>query len=166
MSGAQAKAIEIAGGIGVIAEVDESRIKTRFDQGWVSRISDDLEEIFEWVDEAKKSERVLSIAYHGNVVNLWKYVVDNDIKVELSSDQTSCHAVYEGGYTPFQISFKEGRTLIKNNISKFKQLVDMRIQKKTHNIMLLEYVLVLRPCFLIKDLLQCILKIHILCKSS
>lgn len=124
MSGAQAKAIEIAGGIGVIAEVDESRIKTRYDQGWVSRISEDLGEIFEWVDDARKSERTLSIAYHGNVVNLWKYVVDNKIKVELASDQTSCHAVYEGGYTPFQISFKEGRDLIKNNINRFKQLVD------------------------------------------
>lgn len=130
MSGAQAKAIEIAGGIGVIAEVDESRIKTRYDQGWVSRISEDLGEIFEWVDDARKSERVLSIAYHGNVVNLWKYVVDNNIKVELASDQTSCHAVYEGGYTPFQISFKEGRDLIKNNINRFKQLVDESLKEQ------------------------------------
>ncbi|MCK4369848.1 MAG: urocanate hydratase [Promethearchaeota archaeon] len=130
MSGAQAKAIEIAGGIGVIAEVDESRIKTRYDQGWISRISEDLGEIFEWVDDARKSERVLSIAYHGNVVNLWKYVVDNNIKVELASDQTSCHAVYEGGYTPFQISFKEGRDLIKNNINRFKQLVDESLKEQ------------------------------------
>ncbi len=130
MSGAQAKAIEIAGGIGVIAEVDESRIKTRFDQGWISRISDDLEEIFDWVNDARKLERPLSIAYHGNVVNLWKYVVDNNIKVELSSDQTSCHAVYEGGYTPFQISYKEGRTLIKNNLSQFKELVDISLQEQ------------------------------------
>ncbi len=130
MSGAQAKAIEIAGGIGVIAEVDESRIKTRYDQGWISRISEDLGEIFEWVDDARKSERTLSIAYHGNVVNLWKYVVDNNIKVELASDQTSCHAVYEGGYTPFQISFKEGRDLIKNNINRFKQLVDESLKEQ------------------------------------
>ena len=130
MNGAQAKAIEIAGGIGVIAEVDESRIKTRYDQGWISRISEDLGEIFEWVDDARKSERVLSIAYHGNVVNLWKYVVDNNIKVELASDQTSCHAVYEGGYTPFQISFKEGRDLIKNNINRFKQLVDESLKEQ------------------------------------
>ncbi len=130
MSGAQAKAIEIAGGIGVIAEVDESRIKTRYDQGWVSRISDDLDEIFRWVDDARKSERPLSIAYHGNVVNLWKYVVDNNIKVELSSDQTSCHAVYEGGYTPFQISFKEGRMLLKNNLNRFKQLVDTSLKEQ------------------------------------
>ena len=130
MSGAQAKAIEIAGGIGVIAEVDESRIKTRYDQGWISRISEDLGEIFEWVDDARKSERALSIAYNGNVVNLWKYVVDNNIKVELASDQTSCHAVYEGGYTPFQISFKEGRDLIRNNINRFKQLVNESLKEQ------------------------------------
>ncbi|MFX0005225.1 MAG: urocanate hydratase [Candidatus Hermodarchaeota archaeon] len=124
MSGAQAKAIEIAGGIGVIAEVDESRIKTRHEQGWVSRISEDLDEIFKWVDDARKSKQPLSIAYSGNVVDLWKYVVDKNIKVELASDQTSCHAVYEGGYTPYQINFKEGRELIKSNIERFKQLVD------------------------------------------
>jgi urocanate hydratase len=124
MSGAQAKAVEIAGGIGVIAEVDESRIKTRHEQGWVSRISEDLDEIFKWVDDARKSKQPLSIAYIGNVVDLWKYVVDKNIKVELASDQTSCHAVYEGGYTPYHISFKEGRELIKSNIERFKQLVD------------------------------------------
>lgn len=137
MSGAQAKAVEIAGGIGVIAEVDKSRIKTRYDQGWISKISDDLDEIFQWVEDARKSGEPLSIAYHGNVVNLWKYIVENNIMVELASDQTSCHAVYEGGYTPFQISFKEGRDLIKNDIDRFKQLVDesLKEQFKLINIM-------------------------------
>ncbi len=130
MSGAQAKAVEITGGIGVIAEVDESRIKTRYEQGWVSQISDDLKEIFEWVKNARKTKRPLSIAYHGNIVDLWKYVVENDIKVELASDQTSCHAVYDGGYTPFQISFKEGRELIKTNIQGFKQLVDESLKEQ------------------------------------
>jgi len=130
MSGAQAKAIEIAGGIGVIAEVDESRIKTRYEQGWVSRISDNLDEIFKWVDDAKKLKRPLSIAFNGNVVDLWKYVVENNIKVELASDQTSCHAVYEGGYTPYKISFKEGRELIKTNIERFKKLVDESLKEQ------------------------------------
>ncbi len=130
MSGAQAKAVEIAGGIGVIAEVDESRIKTRYDQGWISMISDDLEEIFEWVKEAREIGRSLSIAYNGNVVKLWKYVVENHIKVELASDQTSCHAVYEGGYTPYQISFKEGRELIKSDIDRFKNLVDESLREQ------------------------------------
>ena len=130
MSGAQAKAVEIAGGIGVIAEVDESRIKSRHEQGWVSKVSDDFDEIFEWVDDARTSGRPLSIAYHGNVVNLWKYVVENNIQVDIASDQTSCHAVYEGGYTPYQISFKEGRELIKTNIERFKQLVDDSLKEQ------------------------------------
>ena len=130
MSGAQAKAVEIAGGIGVIAEVDESRIKTRYDQGWVSRISNDLDEIFRWVDDARKIGRPLSMAYNGNIVNLWRYVVEKDIKVDLASDQTSCHAVYEGGYTPYQISFKEGRDLISTNIDRFKQLVDESLKEQ------------------------------------
>ena len=130
MSGAQAKAVEIAGGIGVIAEVDESRIKSRYEQGWISKVSDDFDEIFEWVDDARTSGRPLSIAYHGNVVNLWKYVVENNIQVDIASDQTSCHAVYEGGYTPYQISFKEGRELIKTNIERFKQLVDDSLKEQ------------------------------------
>jgi urocanate hydratase len=130
MSGAQAKAIEIAGGIGVIAEVDESRIKTRYEQGWISKISDNLDEIFAWVEDTRKSGRKLSIAYNGNIVNLWKYIVDNNIKVELASDQTSCHAVYEGGYTPYQINFKEGRELITTNIKRFKQLVNDSLREQ------------------------------------
>ncbi|MHA2393035.1 MAG: urocanate hydratase [Promethearchaeota archaeon] len=124
MSGAQAKAVEIAGGIGIIAEVDKTRIKTRHDQGWVSKISDNLDEIFDWVEDARVTRRPISIAYHGNVVNLWDYVVKHKIKLELASDQTSCHAVYDGGYTPFQISFKEGRELIKTDNGRFRQLVD------------------------------------------
>ncbi len=130
MSGAQAKAVEIAGGIGLIAEVDESRTATRYNQGWISKISDNLEEIFEWVQEAKEKFQPLSIAYQGNVVDLWKYVVENNIKVDLASDQTSCHAVYEGGYTPYQISFKEGRELIRKNIERFKQLIDESLKEQ------------------------------------
>ena len=127
MSGAQAKAIEIAGGIGVIAEVDASRIQTRHEQGWVSKVSDNLEEIFNWVDQYRKSGESISIAYQGNVIDLWKYVVDNNIKVELASDQTSCHAVYDGGYTPAEISFEEGRELLKTDREKFIKLVDQSL---------------------------------------
>ncbi|MGM0446354.1 MAG: urocanate hydratase, partial [Bacillota bacterium] len=68
MSGAQAKAVEIAGGVGIIAEVDESRIETRHKQGWVSEVSSDLDEIFKWVKEYKEKEKSISIAYHGNIV--------------------------------------------------------------------------------------------------
>jgi urocanate hydratase len=124
MSGAQAKAVEIAGGIGVIAEVDASRINTRHKQGWVSKISDNLEEILNWVDEYRNRGEAISIAYQGNVIDLWKYVVANNITVELASDQTSCHAVYDGGYTPTGVSFMEGRALLKDDRERFKELVD------------------------------------------
>ena len=127
MSGAQAKAVEIAGGIGVIAEVDISRIHTRHEQGWVSKMSDNLEEIFDWVEEYRKKGQPISIAYQGNVIDLWKYVVDNNVKVELASDQTSCHAVYDGGYTPEGISFEVGRELLKTNREKFIALVDQSL---------------------------------------
>ena len=130
MSGAQAKAIEIAGGIGVIAEVDYSRIETRRKQGWVSKVSSNLEEIFQLVDEYRKNEKPISIAYQGNIVDIWQYVVDNNIKVDLASDQTSCHAVYEGGYTPVGITFEEGRELLKSDREKFKKLVDQSLIKQ------------------------------------
>jgi len=130
MSGAQAKAIEIAGGICIIAEVDKSRIDTRHEQGWLSKYSSDLDEIFEWVNEYRKKEEPVSIGYYGNVVDLWEYVLDNNITIELASDQTSCHAVYDGGYTPQGVSFEEGRELLKNDRAQFSQLVDKSLRRQ------------------------------------
>jgi len=124
MSGAQSKAVEIAGGIGIIAEVDYSRIETRHSQGWVSKVSSDLSEIFGWVDEYRASGKAISIAYYGNIVELLEYVDQHEIKVELISDQTSCHAVYEGGYTPAGLSFAEGRALIAKDQTAFNAKVD------------------------------------------
>ena len=124
MSGAQPKATEIANGIGVFAEVDESRIKTRHEQGWVSRVSDDLQQILDWMLEFKNKGQSLSIAYHGNIVELLEYLDQKNINVELISDQTSCHAVYEGGYTPAGCSFKEGRRIMTEDLPRFKKLVD------------------------------------------
>ncbi|MCF7740303.1 MAG: urocanate hydratase [Candidatus Marinimicrobia bacterium] len=124
MSGAQAKAIEIAGGIGVIAEVDESRIKTRYEQGWLSKASDDLDEIASWMQEYKQKGEAVSIGYHGNIVDLLEYIDEKNIRVELISDQTSCHAVYSGGYTPAGVSFQEGRTILKEDPEKFRKLVN------------------------------------------
>jgi len=129
MSGAQPKAMEIAGGICVIAEVDHSRIETRHSQGWISRASSDLDEIFRWVDEYRRSKQSISIAYHGNVVNLLEYIDTHEIRCELISDQTSCHAVYEGGYTPAGISFAEGRQLIKDDPKRFHELVDTSLSR-------------------------------------
>lgn len=130
MSGAQAKAVEIARGIGLIAEVDYSRIETRFSQGWVSKVSNDLSEIFTWVDTHRENKKPISIAYHGNIIDVWQYIVENNIKVELASDQTSCHAVYEGGYTPVGYSFEEGRELLASNLEEFKVQVDISLKKQ------------------------------------
>lgn len=129
MSGAQSKAVEIAGGIGIIAEVDFSRIQTRHSQGWVAKVSSNLEEIFAWVDDYRKSGKAVSIAYHGNVVDLLEYVDQHDIKAELISDQTSCHAIYEGGYTPAGLSFEQGRELIAADLPTFKAKVDESLRR-------------------------------------
>jgi len=129
MSGAQPKAIEIANGIGIIAEVDYSRIKTRLDQGWVNIASDNLKEIFRIVaDKIDKKERI-SIAYHGNIVDLLQYVADKNIKIDLLSDQTSCHAPYDGGYAPQGITFDERTSMLKTDRKKFRQLVDKTLIK-------------------------------------
>ncbi len=130
MSGAQAKAIEIAGGIGIIAEVDKSRIITRSEQGWLSKYSADLAEIFHWVEEYRAKGEPVSIGYYGNVVNLWEYVVQNDIKIELASDQTSCHDAYGGGYTPQGVTFEEGRELLRTDRTSFNKLVDKSLRKQ------------------------------------
>ncbi|NHJ12490.1 MAG: urocanate hydratase [Candidatus Thorarchaeota archaeon] len=128
MSGAQAKAVEIAGGIGIIAEVDKSRIETRSEQGWLSRYSDDLGEIFEWAKEFRESGRPVSIGYYGNIVDVWEHVAKHEIPVELASDQTSCHDVYNGGYTPQGLSFEQGREMLKNDRAEFKNKVDKSLR--------------------------------------
>ena len=140
MSGAQAKAIEIAGGIGIIAEVNDKQTFKRHSQGWVSRVSEDLHEIFSWVDEARTTKTPQSIAYRGNIVDLWQYVLDNDIKVDLGSDQTSCHAVYDGGYTPQGLSYVEamgdpdnGKVgMINTDNRRFRDMVDVSLKKQYH----------------------------------
>ena len=130
MSGAQAKAIEIAGGIGIIAEVDKSRIDTRSEQGWLTKHSSDLGEIFRWVEEYRSSGKPVSIGYYGNIVDLWAYIVKNDIQIELASDQTSCHDVYGGGYTPHGVTFEEGRELLRTDRQRFNELVDESLRKQ------------------------------------
>ena len=130
MSGAQAKAVEIAGGIGIIAEVDKSRIETRNEQGWLSKYSADLDEIFQWVEEYRVTGEPVSIGYIGNVVDLWDYTVRNDIKIELASDQTSCHDVYGGGYTPQGVTFEEGRDLLRTDRERFNELVNESLRKQ------------------------------------
>ena len=107
MSGAQGKAAHIAGAVGIIAEVDESRIKTRLTQGWVDAVAQTKEEAFAIAQEYLNKKEAKAVAFHGNIVDLLEYAVEKNIFIHLLSDQTSCHAVYDGGYCPWKISFEE-----------------------------------------------------------
>ncbi|MBD5348444.1 MAG: urocanate hydratase [Bacteroides sp.] len=129
MSGAQPKAAEIAGAAAIIAEVDDSRIKTRMDQGWVGVKTDDIEEAFRLAEEAMKNREPISIAYHGNIVDLLEYAAEHNKKIELLSDQTSCHAVYEGGYCPAGLTFEERTELLHKDPETFRKLVDESLKR-------------------------------------
>ena len=130
MSGAQPKAVEIAGGVGIIAEVDRSRIQTRHEQGWVTEVTDNLEEAFHLAVKAQKERKAVSIAYHGNIVDLLMYAVEKKIKIDLLSDQTSCHAVYDGGYCPQGVSFEERTQMLKKDRETFIKRVNETL--RTH----------------------------------
>lgn len=129
MSAAQAKAIEIANGVGIIAEVDLSRIKTRLEQGWLKTYSDDLDEIFKIANDYLQRKETISIGYYGNIVDLLEYIVDHNIKVDLLSDQTSCHAVYEGGYCPQGLTHEEKNILLETNKKKFVETVNRSLRR-------------------------------------
>ncbi|MDD3217756.1 MAG: urocanate hydratase [Lachnospiraceae bacterium] len=119
MSGAQGKAAEIAGAVAIIAEVDESRIITRYTQGWVKKYTDSLDEATAWAKEEMDAKRPCAIAYHGNIVDLLEYLLEKEIHVDLLSDQTSCHAQYEGGYCPQGLSFEERTRMLDENKEEF-----------------------------------------------
>ena len=129
MSGAQAKAVEIANGVGIFAEVDYSRIETRHKQGWVSEITEDAQKAFALAEQHKTNGKTISIAYHGNIVDLLSYAVDNDIHIDLLSDQTSCHAAYDGGYCPAGLTFAQRTEMLKSDKDTFRKLVDASLQK-------------------------------------
>jgi len=129
MSGAQAKALEIAGGAGIIAEVDASRIETRHSQGWVGRVTTDVAEAIRWMLDAARGGQPLSVAYHGNVVDLLERLDQDQVRVDLLSDQTSCHVPYDGGYTPVGVTFEQGRELLCRDRVRFRQLVDSSLAR-------------------------------------
>ena len=129
MSGAQPKAIEIARGVGIVAEVDLSRIETRYNQGWVGMVSDDLEEVFHIAQEYIDQKETISIAYHGNIVDLLQYAVDHNIHIPLLSDQTSCHNAYNGGYCPQGMTFEERTEMLAKNPERFHAEVDKTLRK-------------------------------------
>lgn len=129
MSGAQPKAAEIAGAVSIIAEVDRSRIETRYRQGWVGHVTADIIEAYRMAAEAMRRREPCSIAYHGNIVDLLEYAEREKILIELLSDQTSCHAVYEGGYCPAGLTFEERTRLLHESPEQFRHLVDVSLRR-------------------------------------
>lgn len=128
MSGAQGKAAIIAGCAGIIAEVDRSRIETRLSQGWIDAAADTPQDAFDMAHSAMKNQRGTAIAFHGNIVDLLKFAVEKNIKIDLLSDQTSCHAVYEGGYCPQGMSFRERTEMLEKNPDEFRRRVDITLK--------------------------------------
>lgn len=129
MSGAQPKAAVIAGAACIIAEVDASRIETRRAQGWVERVTNDLAEAFSWAKEAMRRMEPISVAYQGNIVDLLEFSARHQIPIGLLSDQTSCHAVYDGGYCPVGVSFEERTELLARDRGRFHRLVDESLRR-------------------------------------
>ncbi|MBW2435062.1 MAG: urocanate hydratase [Deltaproteobacteria bacterium] len=129
MSGAQGKAVEIANGVGIIAEVDYSRIETRLKQGWVNRVTEEPAEAFTVAAECQQQKKSIAIAFYGNIVDLLEYAVNHKIKIDLLSDQTSCHAVYEGGYCPQGVSFEERTELLRSGHAGFREMVDASLRR-------------------------------------
>lgn len=112
MSGAQPKAARIAGCISVIAEINSKPLMTRYKQGWVDEIYDDCDKIIKRIGEARKKGTPVSIAYHGNIVDLWEELAGKNIKVDIGSDQTSLHNPFSGGYYPAGLTFEESNKMM------------------------------------------------------
>ncbi len=128
MSGAQGKAAEIAGAVSIIAEVDESRIMTRYTQGWVSAKTDSLEEALAMAKEKLEKKEACAIAYLGNIVDLLEYLYEQNVHVDLMSDQTSCHVPYDGGYCPQGLTFQQRTEMLASDPEGFKVLVDKTLR--------------------------------------
>jgi len=123
MSGAQPKAAKIAGAISIIAEINPKATQTRHSQGWVDEVYDDLIKLINRVEEARKKKEAVSIAYQGNVVDLWEKLAEQNIKIELGSDQTSLHNPFAGGYYPAGISFEDSKRMMAEEPEQFKKEV-------------------------------------------
>jgi urocanate hydratase len=129
MSGAQGKAVDIAGGVSIIAEVDRSRIQTRHDQGWVSAVVDDPHKAFNMAKACQQKRQATALAFHGNIVDLLEYAVRHEASIDLLTDQTSCHAAYEGGYCPQGLTFDERTEMLRAEPLKFRQFVDRSLKR-------------------------------------
>ena len=129
MSGAQPKAANIARAVGIFAEVDKSRIDTRYDQGWVDVVMDDLDEVFKLASEKVAKKESISIAYHGNIVDLLEAAYEKNFKIDLLSDQTSCHNVYDGGYCPVGMTFEERTRMLADDREEFIKRIDETLKR-------------------------------------
>ncbi len=129
MSGAQPKAAKIAGAISITAEVNPKATHTRHSQGWVDEAYDDLDAIIQRVAEARANKEAVSIAYQGNVVDLWEKFAAEGIHVDIGSDQTSLHNPWAGGYYPVGLSYEESNDMMANNPELFKEKVKETLRR-------------------------------------
>ena len=130
MSGAQPKAGDIAGCISVVAEVNPKATYKRHEQGWVKEVITDLDQLVERVKEAKKNKEVVSIAYLGNIVDVWEKFNKANILVDLGSDQTSLHNPWAGGYYPVGLSYEESNVMMASEPEKFKEHVQESLRRQ------------------------------------
>ncbi|EQC48456.1 urocanate hydratase [Bacteriovorax sp. BSW11_IV] len=134
MSGAQPKAAVIAGCVGIVAEVNPKAVKTRYEQGWVDEVFANLDELIPRIKKAKENKEVVSIAYQGNIVDLWERLDKDNIDVELGSDQTSLHNPWAGGYYPAGMTLEESNEMMANDPVKFKEEVQKTLRRHVNAI--------------------------------
>ncbi len=134
MSGAQPKAGNIAGVVSVTAEINPKAAEKRFKQGWVDELHTDLDELIPAVRKAVEEKRVVSMAYVGNVVDLWERLAEEDIHVDLGSDQTSLHNPWAGGYYPAGLSFEESKQMMAEDPENFKKAVQASLRRQVEAI--------------------------------
>ncbi|MEI6124409.1 MAG: urocanate hydratase [Bacteroidota bacterium] len=130
MSGAQPKAAVIAGAIGVIAEINPKAVQTRHSQGWVDEVYANLDELLVRIEKARQAKETVSLAYQGNIVDLWEKFVEKDIAIEIGSDQTSLHNPWAGGYYPVGVGFEESKTMMAENPMLFKEKVQESLRRQ------------------------------------
>ena len=134
MSGAQPKAGNIAGVVSVTAEINPKAAEKRFKQGWVDELHTDLDELIPAVRKAVEEKRVVSMAYVGNVVDLWERLADEDVHVDLGSDQTSLHNPWAGGYYPAGLSLEESKQMMAEDPENFKKAVQASLRRQVEAI--------------------------------
>jgi len=130
MSGAQPKAGNIAGCITVVAEVNEKATQKRHSQGWVDEVVFDLKELVKRVNEAKRKKEIVSIAYQGNIVDVWEKFDEENVFVDMGSDQTSLHNPWAGGYYPVGLSYDRANDLMRSNPDEFKKQVHQSLRRQ------------------------------------